>query len=435
MRLRELFGLASFQFLINFRRAIFFTFLSIYMYFELGVSATLTNSLFFMSMTASSLGQSFIWGKVSDRFQIRRKLIVLGEGVAALVHILMFYVHIWTFNVIGGVASGLVLILMMAVLEAFWSASNVGWSALLSDMTDETTRRRIIGPISAFGGVGTIIGAFLAAFLYDFPRAGEGFRQGTIFYVTAFVIMFSAVLVLKTLPEGGTALASDKLNEPLISSESIKTPRAYWFLLIATLVYFMGSWATYTTLPLYASLKSTFNATSIQIALIRTAWASSLILIAPLVTIMTNRLGLRWSFLLSAGITVLTIPALALAPTFELYLLVILAQGGFQNASTQISYLLASEIIPLEARGRLFGYYNGLSFLTFGLGGVIVTGPVIDLAVGWGSPQALAFQLAFLSAFGWVLLGIICHLPVLKFVTRKEKSHSGNELASRGRLS
>ncbi|MFX0063296.1 MAG: hypothetical protein ACFFC7_14055 [Candidatus Hermodarchaeota archaeon] len=93
------------------------------------------------------------------------------------------------------------------------------------------------------------------------------------------------------------------------------------------------------------------------------------------------------------------------------------------------------QIIPVEAKRRLFSYNNGLSFLTFGLGGVIVTGPVIDVAVAWGSPQALAFQLAFLSAFGWVLLGIIFHLPVLKFVTRKEKSLRDNELASKGRLS
>ncbi|MFX0094228.1 MAG: MFS transporter [Candidatus Hodarchaeota archaeon] len=424
MRTRELFGLASFQFLVYFRRAIFFTFLSIYMYFELGVSATITNSLYFMSMLASSTGQAFIWGKVADRFRIRRMLIVLGEGVAAIVHILMFYLHIWTFDVIGPVESGLVLILSMAVLEAFWSASNVGWSALLSDMTDEKTRRRIIGPISAFGGVGTIIGAVLAAFLYDFPRAGEGFRQGTIFYVTAVIIILSAVLVLKTLPEGGASLVIDGLEENNPSFENVKTPRVYWLLLVATFIYFMGIYAVYTTLPLYPKLESTFNATSIQIAFIRIAWASSLILIAPLVTFMVNRLGLRGSFLLSAGITLITIPGLAITPTFELYLLVILIQGGFQNASTQISYLLASEIIPEEKRGRLFGYYTGLSFLTFGLGGTIVTGPVIDLVVFGGAPQMLAFQLAFLSAFGWVLLGIILHAPILKFVTRKEKNLS-----------
>lgn len=404
--------------------------MSIYMYFELGVSATVTNSLFFMSMLASSIGQSFFWGKISDRFQIRRTLIVLGEGIAAVAHILMFFLHVWSFNVIGAVESGLVLIVSMAILEAFWSASNVGWSALLSDMTDETTRRKIIGPISAFGGAGTIIGAFLAAFLFDIPRPGEGFRQGTIFYVTAITIALSAILVLKTLPEGGTSIASTDPDESMISPENIKIPKVYWFLLVATFVYFMGVYAVYTTLPLYPKLESTFNASSIEIAFIRTAWALSLIFIAPLVSVMANKLGLKWSFLLSAGITVTTIPALAVVPAFELYLLVILIQGGFQNASTQISYLIASEIIPKESRGRLFGYYNGLSFLTFGLGGIVVTGPVIDLVVILGSPQALAFQLAFLSAFAWVFVGILLHGPVLRFVTGKEKDFSDSKLTS-----
>ncbi|MFX0094688.1 MAG: hypothetical protein ACFFBD_23330, partial [Candidatus Hodarchaeota archaeon] len=74
-------------------------------------------------------------------------------------------------------------------------------------------------------------------------------------------------------------------------------------------------------------------------------------------------------------------------------------QGGFQNASTQISYLFASKIIPTKVRRRLFGYYTGLTFLTFGLGGTTITEPVIDLVVGQGILEVLTFQLAFLSAF------------------------------------
>ncbi len=394
------------------------------MFYELGVSATITSSMYFTSMLASSSCQSFLWGKVSDKYQKRRTLIVGGEGIAVIGHILMFLLHIWTYDNIGKLASGFALIVAMTVLEAFWSASNVGWSALLSDLTDEVTRRRVIGPISGFGGIGSIVGAFLAAFLYDFPEEGAGFREGSLFFATSLIIGFSIVLVFLTLPEGG--IIDDVVidgQEKQNFSKTPQTPRSYWFLLIATFVYFAAIFSVFTVTFLYPKLESTFNASNIEIAYVRTAGAISLIIIAPLVTIMTDRLGLKWSFLLSSAITVLMLPIFAIAPTFELYLVVILIQTGFQNASRQISYLVASEIIPKESRGRLFGYYNGLSFLTFGIGGIIITGPVIDLVISIGSSEAIAFKISFLAAFIWAIIGILLHAPVLRMVDGKKKEN------------
>ncbi|MFX1512776.1 MAG: MFS transporter [Promethearchaeota archaeon] len=417
MQIREFVGLASFQFLVFFRRAVFFTFLTIYMFYELGVSATITSGMYFTSMLASSSCQSFLWGKISDKYQKRRTLIVGGEGIAAIAHFLMFFLHIWTYDNIGKLASGLALIVAMTILEGFWSASNVGWSALLSDLTDEVTRRKIIGPISGFGGLGSIVGAFLAAFLYDLPEEGAGFREGPIFFITALIIAFSAILVFFTLPEGGVtaAVVSEEQDNPPLSV-SLPIPRTYWYLLIATFVYFAAIFSVFTVSFLYPKLESTFNASSLEIAFVRTAGAISLILIAPLITVMTDQLGLKWSFLLSSGITVLMLPIFTVAPTFEFYLMAILIQTGFQNASRQISYLIASEIIPKERRGRLFGYYNGLSFLSFGIGGILITGPIIDLVISLGSSEAVAFKAGFLSAFVWALVGIFLHAPILRII-------------------
>jgi MFS family permease len=392
------------------------------MFYELGISATITSSMYFTSMLASSITQSFLWGKISDRYQKRRTLIVGGEGIAAIAHILMFFLHVWTYDIIGKLASGLALIVAMTILEGFWSASNVGWSALLSDLTDEITRRKVIGPISGFGGLGSIVGAFLAAFLYDFPEEGAGFREGPIFFITALLIAFSVVLVFFTLPEGGVTadvVSEEQVNLPL--SASLPIPRTYWYLLIATFVYFAAIFSVFTVSFLYPKLESTFDASSLEIAFVRTAGAISLILIAPFITIMTDQLGLKWSFLLSSGITVLMLPVFTIAPTFEFYLIAILIQTGFQNASRQISYLIASEIIPKESRGRLFGYYNGLSFLTFGIGGIIVTGPVIDLVISIGSSEAIAFKASFLAAFVWAVIGIVLHTPVLRMVDGRKK--------------
>ncbi|HUX38754.1 MAG TPA: hypothetical protein VMV44_12710, partial [Rectinemataceae bacterium] len=74
-----LFGLSTFQALAMFRRGVFYTFLGIYLRAFLGLSVTETTLFETLPMILNILFQNFVWGRITDRFQRRKSLIIAGE--------------------------------------------------------------------------------------------------------------------------------------------------------------------------------------------------------------------------------------------------------------------------------------------------------------------------------------------------------------------
>jgi len=62
---------------------------------------------------------------------------------------------------------------------------------------------------------------------------------------------------------------------------------------------------------------------------------------------------------------------------------------------TVVGYLVASELIPAERRGRLFGQYNAVTYMSFGLAGTFLGGPIADYLIGTGVTQAAAYVTTF----------------------------------------
>ncbi|MEZ4605125.1 MAG: hypothetical protein R2861_17475, partial [Desulfobacterales bacterium] len=65
-------GISSFQALAMFRRGLFYAFLSIYLRYFLGLSVTETTLFATLPMVFNILAQTFVWGRLSDRRQLRR---------------------------------------------------------------------------------------------------------------------------------------------------------------------------------------------------------------------------------------------------------------------------------------------------------------------------------------------------------------------------
>ncbi|MDD9301384.1 MAG: hypothetical protein HUK40_03160 [Desulfobacter sp.] len=61
----------------------------------------------------------------------------------------------------------------LSVIELFWSMSNIGWSAMISDIYKQGNRSRIMGQLESMGGMGRIVGILVGGLLYD--------RMGTLF--------------------------------------------------------------------------------------------------------------------------------------------------------------------------------------------------------------------------------------------------------------
>ena len=135
-------GISSFQALAMFRRGLFYSYLSIYLRFFLGLSVTETTLFSTIPMVFNILFQNFVWGRISDKYQKRRTLIIIGEISAAVITVLVWYSHTLPES---PHISGYVIIFGLSFVEIFWSMSNVGWSALLSDLYPADARAGLQG--------------------------------------------------------------------------------------------------------------------------------------------------------------------------------------------------------------------------------------------------------------------------------------------------
>ena len=144
MKRKSFSGLGAFQFLAYFRRGLFYSFLPIYLHFFLGLSITASSFFVTFSMISSSIGQSFLWGRVADRILNRKKIIFVAELIAAFGHILVWILHRVAYNYSPFYAAW-TIILGLTCIEFFWSASNVAWSALISDIVIQEQRSSVMG--------------------------------------------------------------------------------------------------------------------------------------------------------------------------------------------------------------------------------------------------------------------------------------------------
>ena len=90
---RTFIGLSSFQILAMFRRGMFYTYLSIYLRDFLKLSVTETTLYATLPMIMSVIFQNLVWGPLSDKFQRRRFLIILGEILAGIGTISVWAIH------------------------------------------------------------------------------------------------------------------------------------------------------------------------------------------------------------------------------------------------------------------------------------------------------------------------------------------------------
>lgn len=125
------FSISSFQILAMFRRGMFYAYLSIYLRYFLNLSVTETTLFATLPMLANIIFQATLWGRLSDRYQLRRTLIFWGEILGGIGTLVVWFVHTLPE---GHRAMAYVIIFGLTVVEIFWSMSNIGWSALISEI-------------------------------------------------------------------------------------------------------------------------------------------------------------------------------------------------------------------------------------------------------------------------------------------------------------
>ncbi|MCK4668782.1 MFS transporter, partial [Candidatus Bathyarchaeota archaeon] len=322
-------NISSFQVLAMFRRGLFYSYLSIYLRFFLGLSVTETTFFATFPMILNVLFQTFVWGPVSDKFQLRRTLIILGEVSAAISTSLVWYIH--TLPQSNHIA-GYVIIIGLSIVEIFWSMSNVGWSALLSDLYPEHKRAAIQGKLSSIGAIGRMIGVWTGGLAYDGLSQfyeGWGFEKGPLFFIASGVMLISTIPMLFA-PEGGIRKKEKGLSPK--SRQKITISRLFLVFLLAMIFINFGRNSVALMKPQYLSLDNGFNVSSSILSYIVNTASVAVFIVGLFMRKLSNRFKDDILLLIGAVISIIYLSGFVLAENMPL----IFVSNFFSGASDVI---------------------------------------------------------------------------------------------------
>jgi len=400
------------------RRGLFYTFLSLYLRVKLGLSVTETTLLASLTMIANSTSQTVVWGKLSDKYQARTSLVVIGETTAAVGYILVYFLHIHLLSTNGPIAAAYSIIGGLTLLEFFWSMSNLGWSALISDLTTSRERGRLMSVVSSVGGVGRMLGISFSALMYDWGGEAGGFESGILFFFASGIMLASALLIWlgtrtsERIHDSKQENAID-LKENRFSPNNHDSKAFHWFL-ASLLVVGLGASSILQILIFYVELDSPIGTTSFDIAMIRNSASIATIIASLVAGSLADRLGRKNTLGLSFMLMTIT-PLLYVFAQNTLQMIIFNSLSGISRALMNVvGYLVASDLIPPKRRGRLFGQYNAITYISFGLAGTFVGGPIADYLINTGLSQASAYITTFQVASITSLIGTILYAVKVK---------------------
>jgi len=408
---RSFLNVSSFQILAMFRRGLFYSYLSIYLRFFLGLSVTETTFFATFPMVLNVLFQTFVWGGVSDRLQLRRTLIILGEISAAVSTVLVWYLHTLPQS---AHAAGYVIIVGMSIVEIFWSMSNVAWSALLSDLYPERERAGVQGQLSSIGAIGRIIGVWIGGLAYDGLSQfyeGWGFDKGVLFFVASGIMIVSTIPML-FVPEGGIKKEKRELGAQSVGTASVS--RLFLIFLLAMLFINFGRNSVALVKSQYLYLDEGFNVSSSLLSYIVNTSSVAVLIVGLSVRRLSDRLRDETLLLVGAVVAIISLLGFVLAENLALIFISNFLAGASDVVIVASSYSYASRLIPPEKRGKQFALFNATFFLSWGLPGTFIAGPIVDQLMRLGATQIFSYRMSFLTAAVLVFIGALVSLSVVR---------------------
>jgi MFS family permease len=400
------------------RRGLFYTFLSLYLREVLGLSVTATTLLASLSMIANSVSQTFVWGKISDKYQARTSLIVIGETTAAFGYILVYFLHIHLLNTNSPTAAAYSIIAGLSLLEFFWSMSNLGWSALISDLTTSEERGRLMSVISSVGGIGQILGITVSGVLYSWGGEAGGFESGLLFFFASGIMLASALLIWFSTHSSERRYSRDRTEKIVFKQDAASSNgysyRAFYWFLVSICIVGLGAFSILQILAYYVKLDSPIGATDFEIAMIRDSASIAIIIASLLAGALAERIGRKKALGIGFMLAVITPLLYTFAQNAVQMILINSLSGVSMALRNVVGYLLASDLIPAERRGRLFGQYNAVTSVSFGVAGTVIGGPVADYLIGTGKTEAAAFIGTFQVASAISSIGTVIYALKVK---------------------
>lgn len=409
------FGISSFQVLAMFRRGLFYSYLTIYLRHFLGLSVTATSLFATLPMILNVLSQRYLWGTLSDRTQKRRSLIIYGEILGGIGTILLWAAHLAPEQ---KTMAGWVIIIGLSIIEIFWSMSNIGWSALISDIYPANNRGNIMGKLESLGGVGRIVGILAGGLLYDklgFSYDGWGFYRGALFFVSSGA-MFVSVFFMFLVPEGG--ISKEEMAAGTTGSAKQDIPFLFIIFVCAMSLIHFGRNSNAVTLAQYLTLPSGFDLSALNLSHVSNLRSIGIIIAGIFTGLLARKTGTRSLLAWASAVTIISFVILGISDSLFFVCLGTFLLGCVEAITIATAYELASLYIPAHSRGYLFSIYNATLFLSWGFAGTFISGPIIDILVNRGYAQPFAYRVSFYAAALLTMAGLL----LLIWLYYKEKT-------------
>jgi MFS family permease len=411
-----------------FRRGLFYAYLSIYLRYFLKLSVTETTLFATLPMLANIAFQATLWGRLSDRYQLRRTLIVWGEILGGIGTLAVWFAHTLPED---RRHMAYVIIIGLTVVEIFWSMSNIGWSALISDLYPPDQRGAIQGKLTSAGGIGRIAGVWIGGLLYDglgYRYDGWGFEHGALFFVAA-AVMFASTLPLLTLPEGGVSVDE---HRPAEVDPTGHTRSAHWFaiFLAAMILINFGRNSVVIIQSQYLFLDTGFAVSSRSLSYIVNTESLAMILAGLAVGGIVRRLGDGLGILFGTSLSIAYLLIFMTTSHLGLVYVGSFLKGCGESIIMAASYAFAASLIPPQQRGRRFGLFNATFFLSWGLAGTLIAGPLVDYLLQQGIAAGAAYRWAYGAAVVITLAGVALLAILVFIVMPRGRASAAHEIAS-----
>jgi len=412
MNNRGIAPIGIFQFISFLRRAIFYAFFYLYLRTFLGLPNTLSALLGTANLIGSTFGQLKIWGpRLNHNPSLARPYVVRGELIAAFTYFMAFVGHYFFLELGSIIGAAFLMIILLSILEVFWSMSDLGIRFLVAQATEGTQRGQLVGLIDGFGLIGQIVGFLVSGLLY---RDGLGFREGTIFYLVVILMILCATIIqlspqVERADIDGVTIIPKDIREILRNQ-----PYLIFILCIGLLVIGVSS---STQIFLYYCNDSTglnFNDQIISYLLIIFSLIGGLI--APIGGRISDKIGRIPIVVLSgfgAAISYFSLFLLGNQPFFIIAITYSLLGGSFSLIQS-VSFAHTADLLPEDLKGTGFAIFNITLATGWGLAGFVVGGPVADLLILLGQPTVIAYRIAFLVSSLVIMSGTLSLAVYLK---------------------
>ena len=345
-------------------------------------------------------------GNLSDRF---------GRRPVLLVSLLSFGVD----YLVSGLAPTIGWLFATRVLAGVFGATQSTASAYIADVSDPRHRARYFGYVGAAFGVGFIVGPMLGGMLGAYgPRIP--------FFVAAALALANAVYGYFVLPESLKLTSRRRFSLKRANPfGAFMQMRRYTFLigLLAALLFVnLATMTLPATWPFFTMLK--FRWSEAQVGYSLAAFGVlSIVVQGGLLSIMSRRIGDKWTAYIGLGFGVVGLLGFAFADRSWLAAAFIIPTSmGFLAGPSLISIM--SNEVPADSQGELQGTIASL----FSLASILTPIVMTQLFSYFSGPHAPVHfpGIPYLAGAILSVMGLVGVVRVLESAARKSRAAMGD---------